>query len=285
MRIGGGHSAKLSIPRDTVVDIPGHGRNKINAAYAIGGAALTVQTIKQYLGIEIDHVFEVNFDNFPAPRRRDGRHRLHAAAASSRASTAASRTAASRCACRAGTTHIDGKQALALSRTRHNLCNPGERPHTRAPPAEGHQRDEVARALSPAGFIRLPFISWNAPKTIQTDMRGPALLGYAIGTALSGSATTEILKPSGGVTLPDGGAGLTVSDAEKQADVGASSTGSQSFFEDFDDEMIPTSWTRSSSPTTMTTTSSWPCPWPWTPSCPRRPWPSARSSRLRRRVP
>ena len=50
-------------------------------------------------------------------------------------------------------------------------------------------------------------------------MRGPALLGYAIGTALSGSAKTEILKPSGGVTLPDGGAGLVVSDAEKQADV------------------------------------------------------------------
>ena len=66
VRTGGGHSAKLSIPRDTVVDIPGHGRNKINAAYAIGGAALTVQTVKQYLGISIDHVFEVNFDNFPA---------------------------------------------------------------------------------------------------------------------------------------------------------------------------------------------------------------------------
>ena len=40
-----------------------------------------------------------------------------------------------------------------------------------------------------------------------------------VGTAISGSAQTEVLKPSGGVTLPDGGAGLTVSDAEKQADV------------------------------------------------------------------
>ena len=76
-----------------------------------------------------------------------------------------------------------------------------------------------SRVFSPAGFIRLPFISWNAPKTLKTDMRGPALLGYAIGTALSGSAQTEVLKPSGAVTLPDGGAGLTVSDSEKQADV------------------------------------------------------------------
>jgi LCP family protein required for cell wall assembly len=65
LRAGPGHSAKLSIPRDTVVDVPGHGRDKINAAYAIGGPALTITTIKEYLGIEINHLVEVNFDNFP----------------------------------------------------------------------------------------------------------------------------------------------------------------------------------------------------------------------------
>ena len=52
MRIGGGKNARLSIPRDTIVDIPGHGPNKINAAYAFGGPALAVQTIEQYLGNE-----------------------------------------------------------------------------------------------------------------------------------------------------------------------------------------------------------------------------------------
>ena len=36
VRVGGGHNATLSIPRDTVVNIPGSGPNKINAAYAIG---------------------------------------------------------------------------------------------------------------------------------------------------------------------------------------------------------------------------------------------------------
>src|SRR6187200_1865302 len=65
VRTGGGHSAKLSIPRDTVVDIPGHGRNKINAAYAIGGAALELTTVEQYLGIDVNHLVEVNFENFP----------------------------------------------------------------------------------------------------------------------------------------------------------------------------------------------------------------------------
>src|SRR4051794_10789532 len=66
LRFGGGHSAKLSIPRDTVVDIPGHGRDKINAAYAAGGPALTIRTVEQYLGVDVDHVFLVNFENFPS---------------------------------------------------------------------------------------------------------------------------------------------------------------------------------------------------------------------------
>ena len=120
---------------------------------------------------------------------------------------------------RRGTTHIDGRQALALARTRHNACNPKENDLTRARRQQKVISAMKSRVFSPAGFIRLPFISWNAPKTLKSDMRGPALLGYAIGTAISGGATTEILKPSGAVTLPDGGAGLVVSDAEKQADV------------------------------------------------------------------
>ena len=65
LRIGGGANASLSIPRDTVVDIPGHGTNKINAAYAFGGPALATQTVKQFLGVEINHVVEVSFENFP----------------------------------------------------------------------------------------------------------------------------------------------------------------------------------------------------------------------------
>src|SRR3954464_11526951 len=54
LRIGGGHNATLSIPRDTVVDIPGHGRNKINAAYAFGGPSLAIRTVEQFLGVRIN---------------------------------------------------------------------------------------------------------------------------------------------------------------------------------------------------------------------------------------
>jgi LCP family protein required for cell wall assembly len=60
----------LSIPRDLKVTIhPFHGTpvtEKINAAYAIGGARLTVKTIKQVLGIQINHVVDINFLGFKA---------------------------------------------------------------------------------------------------------------------------------------------------------------------------------------------------------------------------
>ena len=60
----------LSIPRDLKVTIdPRHGApttQKINAAYSIGGPALTVRTIKRLLGIQINHVVDINFEGFKA---------------------------------------------------------------------------------------------------------------------------------------------------------------------------------------------------------------------------
>ena len=215
VRTGGGHSAKLSIPRDTVVNIPGHGPDKINAAYAIGGAALTVQTVKQYLGIDINHVFEVNFANFPKLIDAMGGIDYTGGCVVSRIS-GGYKNGGFTLRLRRGTTHIDGAQALALARTRHNLCNPRENDLTRARRQQKVISAMKSRVFSPAGFIRLPLISWNAPKTLKTDMRGPALLGYALGTAISGSAQPHVLEPTGATRLPNGGAGLTVSEIEKQ---------------------------------------------------------------------
>jgi LCP family protein required for cell wall assembly len=54
----------LSIPRDLRVDIPGYGSDKINAAYDRGGPKLTLKTVKQLLGVKINHVVNVNFSGF-----------------------------------------------------------------------------------------------------------------------------------------------------------------------------------------------------------------------------
>jgi LCP family protein required for cell wall assembly len=213
-RTGGGHSAKLSIPRDTVVDIPGHGRDKINAAYAFGGAALTVRTVKQFLGIEIDHVFEVNFDNFPDLVNAMGGIDYTGGCVVSRIN-GGFKNGGYTLRLPKGTTHIDGKQALALARTRKNACNPGENDLTRARRQQKILSAMKSRVFSLGGFVRLPLISWNAPKTLKSDMRGPSLLGYAIGSALSGSPPTRVLP----VRPQAGGTGLEISDDAKRAAV------------------------------------------------------------------
>jgi polyisoprenyl-teichoic acid--peptidoglycan teichoic acid transferase len=57
-------TAMLSIPRDLKVTIPGRGEAKINEAYTLGGAALTLKTIKQLTGLSINHVVNVDFGGF-----------------------------------------------------------------------------------------------------------------------------------------------------------------------------------------------------------------------------
>ena len=59
LHTGAGPNLLLSIPRDSIVDIPDHGTTKINAAYAFGGAQLLVQTIEQNTGIRIDDYVEI----------------------------------------------------------------------------------------------------------------------------------------------------------------------------------------------------------------------------------
>jgi LCP family protein required for cell wall assembly len=56
-----GPVALISIPRDSYVEIPGHGKNKINAAFAFGGPALLVQTVENLTGLTIYHYLEVGF--------------------------------------------------------------------------------------------------------------------------------------------------------------------------------------------------------------------------------
>lgn len=56
-----GPAALISLPRDSYVDIPGKGKNKLNAAFAWGGAPLLVKTVEKLTGITIDHYVEVGF--------------------------------------------------------------------------------------------------------------------------------------------------------------------------------------------------------------------------------
>ncbi len=219
MRTGLLHSARLSIPRDTIVDIPGHGADKINAAYAIGGPALTITTIKRYLGIKINHLVEVNFDNFPAFVDALGGIDFTDGCVTSNIN-GGDRNGGVTLRLRPGTHHLDGRQALALARTRKNSCRPGEDDLTRAKRQQQILTAMKSRVASPTTFLRLPLVAWDGPKAIRTDMGGFSLLGMFAALQTGGSPPTRVLKPDlGDETLPNGGSGLRVSNGERRLEV------------------------------------------------------------------
>lgn len=57
--------ALLSLPRDSLVTIPGYGEDKLNAAYAYGGTDLLVESVENLLGTRVDHTIVMDFDSFP----------------------------------------------------------------------------------------------------------------------------------------------------------------------------------------------------------------------------
>jgi polyisoprenyl-teichoic acid--peptidoglycan teichoic acid transferase len=105
-----GSAQMLSIPRDLRVEIPGHGTNKINAAYAFGGPSLLVETIKSNLNIGINHYVEVDFVGFQALIDEIGGIEIPF--------PNAARDAKSGLNVAAGTQRLDGSQALAYARSR-----------------------------------------------------------------------------------------------------------------------------------------------------------------------
>jgi len=218
IRTGGGHAARLSIPRDTVVEIPGRGLQKINAAYAFGGPAESIAVIERWLGVPINHLVEVNFENFPKLIEAMGGVDYTGGCVVSRIN-GGFRNGGYTLRLSAGTHHLDGKAALALARTRHNLCAPSQTDLQREEHQQALFQNMKSKLMSVSSFVRAPLIAWNAPPAIVSDMSGPTLLGLFAALATSGTPPTRVLAPSGIVMLPDGEAGLTVSESERRAAV------------------------------------------------------------------
>lgn len=65
LHTGGGPNVLLSIPRDSIVDIPGSGQGKINGAFSRGGAPLLTATIENATGIRIDHYVQIGLGGVP----------------------------------------------------------------------------------------------------------------------------------------------------------------------------------------------------------------------------
>ena len=188
-----GSVRKLSIPRDIEANIPGHGTQKINAAYAFGGPALTIKTVESFLGngLEINHLVEVDFEDFPELVDALGGITVNN---KTRICSPPFDNFWKGLNFRKGELELNGTRALGYARVRKNPCAPGEDDRARAA-----RQQEVLRAMgdkvsSPGTFFRLPWVSWRAPRALRSDMRGPGLLALFADLATGNSDDTEVLK-------------------------------------------------------------------------------------------
>jgi LCP family protein required for cell wall assembly len=206
-----GSVRKLSIPRDTEVQIPGHGTNKINAAYALGGPALTIETIEQFLGndLEINHLVEVSFKDFPELIDSLGGVTVKN---KSRICSPPFDNFWKGLNFRRGEIELNGRRALGYARVRKNPCAPAEDDRARAARQQEVLRAMGAQVKSPSTFFRLPWVSWKAPQALRTDLKGPGLLALFADMATGNSADTAVLEAGCCVN----GSNLFVSDGAKR---------------------------------------------------------------------
>ena len=184
LHTGSGPSMLLSIPRDSIVDIPGHGTTKINAAFAYGGPKLLVKTIEQNTGIRVDHYVEIGFGGFvnsvdavggvticPTQRMKDPRANLNI---------------------KKGCQEVDGVTALGYSRSRH-VSKYGDLDRAR------HQREVVSAIGSE---VKSPWTFINPVRYFRVNDAATSSLVVSKGTgpfalANFGLAMTRVNGKSG----------------------------------------------------------------------------------------
>lgn len=198
LRVGGGQNQRLSIARDTRVDIPGRGRQPINAALAIGGPSLAVRTVEDYLGIDVNHVMLAGFDDFPPLIDAMGGLTYEGACVVGRVNGGYANGGVTVRVPAGEPTQLNGEQALALARTRNNECRPNETDLSRA-----RRQQKIIGAIkdgmfSPKAFLRLPLIAWQGPRAVGSDMSGPTLLGAFAALAITPSPEPDVLGTASG---------------------------------------------------------------------------------------
>jgi polyisoprenyl-teichoic acid--peptidoglycan teichoic acid transferase len=175
----------LSIPRDLRVEIPGHGTNKINAAFQLGGPALAMRTVTALTGLRPNHVATVDFADFRTVIDQLGG--IEVDVPKPILSNRFDCPYATEARCQQwdgwkfakGKQTMDGRRALVYSRIRENRLDPAENDLSR-----GTRQQDVVEALtdkvvSPTTFVKLPFIGDELVKPLTTDLSAGQMIQLA----------------------------------------------------------------------------------------------------------
>jgi LCP family protein required for cell wall assembly len=147
LHTGHGPNLLMSVPRDSLVEVPGHGTTKINASFAYGGPRLLVQTIEKDTGIRIDHYVEIGFQGLV--------DLVDAVGGITICPKTAMKDPLAHLDIPKGCQHADGKTALGYARSRHTqtLGDIGRAQHQReVVSAIGHQVVSWRTVVNPVRY-------------------------------------------------------------------------------------------------------------------------------------
>ena len=184
LHTGSGKPVLISIPRDSYVPIPGHGSNKINAALAIGGPTLLVQTVEQVTGLRIDHYMSIGFGGLADVVNTVGGVHICLPAAVKDPYSGAN--------LKAGCQNLNGTQAIQFVRSRHAFATSDLQ---RIQDQRAFLQALLSKATSPGVYLNpftaLPFASTSA-SAIAVD-KGTSLYNLVqVAFALRGPETGTV---------------------------------------------------------------------------------------------
>ena len=228
VRAGGGKFKKLSIPRDSYAEIPGQGSEKINGAYAYGGAELAIDTVSNFLDIPIDHVVIMNFTGFEDFIDAIGGVKVDVPEALCANISGGKKNGGLTIRLKKGDNTLNGQDALAYSRTREDLVGDpncqlpaGYSDLNRAAAQQAVMTGIKNRLTSPLrlpyNFIKGPIIGWTAPKAFVSDIGFIGMPQLALSSVFAGDSPPDVLLPSG----PGPGGSLEIPESERQRAVKA----------------------------------------------------------------
>jgi LCP family protein required for cell wall assembly len=161
LHTGTGKPVLISIPRDSYVLIPGHGMNKINAALALGGPPLLVQTVESVTGLRIDHYMGIGMVGLANVVSTVGGVRICLPSAIKDADSGVN--------LKAGCQNLSGPQAVAFVRDRHSFATSDLQ---RIQDQRAFLSALLSKATSPGVYLNpftaLPFAS-TAASSISVD--------------------------------------------------------------------------------------------------------------------
>jgi LCP family protein required for cell wall assembly len=201
LHMGAGGTSLVSFPRDSYVSIPGHGFNKINAAYAFGGPKLLLRTIEGATGVHVDHYAEIGLGGFAGM--------VDAVGGVNMCIKEPVKDVDAGLNLKAGCQTLNGGEALGYVRSRHAFAE-GDLARVQ------HQRQVLAALVSKAtspGTIINPFRIWplalHATDNFEVDKGDHLynLMGFAWGMrgVTKGDAVTTTVPIAGFGSSPAAG--------------------------------------------------------------------------------